>query len=286
MIGLGSNRLTVCRRGGMSVTQAGRGGMEWLAGGRMPSWASPYSAQATAALLAQFPTQWPTIRDYGFAHPEIVPIINQWAPIDAGLMYRLIPSLGKKLWLKRTGLAYIDTGIKVQAAYPFELDCEWVEFDSNRGCILSNYSAGNVGIGYELGGSSYVRHYFNGDKLNTGNLGLNTEHTIHSDYNAQTGVIVSVIDGTTYRPSSAVQSGTATLTLLWMTDHRVNTLSAQVQQANQRILANGIEHIYAPITNNGVVGLLDIKSDGTAEFKSNAYSSGSFEIIEQTISPS
>ena len=30
MIGLGSNRLTVCRRGGMSVTQAGRGGMEWF----------------------------------------------------------------------------------------------------------------------------------------------------------------------------------------------------------------------------------------------------------------
>ena len=74
MIGLGSNRLTVCRRGGMSVTQAGRGGMEWLAGGRG---VSPYSDQATAALKAQFPTQWPTIRDYGFAHPEIVPYVNQ-----------------------------------------------------------------------------------------------------------------------------------------------------------------------------------------------------------------
>ena len=77
MIGLGSNRLTLARRGGMSVTQAGRGGMEWLAGGRVPSWASPYSAQATAALKAQFPTQWPTIRDYGFAHPALVPFINE-----------------------------------------------------------------------------------------------------------------------------------------------------------------------------------------------------------------
>ena len=76
MIGLGSNRLTVCRRGGMSVTQAGRGGMEWLAGGRVPSLASPYSAQATAALLAQFPTQWPTIKLYGQQHPEIVPYVN------------------------------------------------------------------------------------------------------------------------------------------------------------------------------------------------------------------
>ena len=86
MIGLGSNRLSVCRRGGMSVTQAGRGGMEWLAGGRRPRWSSPYSAQATAALKAQFPTQWPTIRDYGFAHPEIVGYMNA-APLLIGQMF-------------------------------------------------------------------------------------------------------------------------------------------------------------------------------------------------------
>ena len=91
MIGLGSNRLTVCRRGGMSVTQAGRGGMEWLAGYREPSWASPYSAQATAALKAQFPTQWPTIRDYGIAHPEIVAYMNAYAPEDAKIAYSLVP---------------------------------------------------------------------------------------------------------------------------------------------------------------------------------------------------
>ena len=83
MIGLGSNRLSVCRRGGMSVTQAGRGGMEWL-GVRAPLWSSPYSAQATAALKAQFSLeQWATIRDYGFAHPEIVPYVNA-APLIGG----------------------------------------------------------------------------------------------------------------------------------------------------------------------------------------------------------
>lgn len=105
MIGLGSNRLTVCRRGGMSVTQAGRGGMEWL-GVRGPSWASPYSAQATAALLAQFPTQWPTIRDYGFAHPEWVPYINE----DPMLVMSLIEGLGTRYITNGSG-AYIDTGL-------------------------------------------------------------------------------------------------------------------------------------------------------------------------------
>ena len=88
MIGLGSNRLSVCRRGGMSVTQAGKGGMEWL-GVRGPSWATPYSAQATAALKAQFPTQWPTIRDYGVSHPEIVDDVNA-APVAYFAPYVLI----------------------------------------------------------------------------------------------------------------------------------------------------------------------------------------------------
>ena len=95
MIGLGSNRLTIARRGGMSVTQAGRGGMEWLAGGRRPRWSSPYSAQATAALKAAFTAeQWPTIRDYGFAHPEIVGYMNAYAPEDAKIAYSLVEGIG------------------------------------------------------------------------------------------------------------------------------------------------------------------------------------------------
>ena len=114
MIGLGSNRLTVCRRGGMSVTQAGRGGMEWLAGGRIPSWASPYSAQATAALKAQFPTQWPTIRDYGFAHPEIVGYMNAYAPEDAKIAYSLVEGIGTR-WLMGDGNSWINTGFKPDA---------------------------------------------------------------------------------------------------------------------------------------------------------------------------
>ena len=110
MIGLGSNRLTVCRRGGMSVTQAGRGGMEWL-GYHVPLWSSPYSAQATAALKAQFPTQWATIRDYGFAHPEIVGYMNAYAPEDAKIAYSLVEGIGTR-WLKGDGVAYIYTDIQ------------------------------------------------------------------------------------------------------------------------------------------------------------------------------
>lgn len=182
-------------------------------------------------------------------------------------------------WIHRTGLAYIDTEILVQAAYPFELDCEWEQFTADRGAILSNFDAGNVGIGYELRPGGAVRHYFNGDKGEYNNFPLNTEHTIHSDYNAQTGVIKSVIDGTTYNPSSAVQSGTASKSLLWFTDHRISTLVAETREANQRILANGIEHKYLPmLRSNNEIGVMDMASDGTFTFRKNAYTSGSFNL--------
>ena len=136
MIGLGSNRLTVCRRGGMSVTQAGRGGMEWLAGGRMPSWASPYSAQATAALKAQFPTQWPTIRDYGFAHPEIVGYMNAYAPEDAKIAYSLVEGIGTR-WIISSGNAYIDTGLVANDTRKFHAKFQFYAFDG-AGAIVGN----------------------------------------------------------------------------------------------------------------------------------------------------
>ena len=83
--------------------------MEWLGDVRLPSWATPYSAQATAALKAQFPTQWPTIRDYGFAHPEIVGYMNTYAPEDAKIAYSLVEGIGTR-WIQGTTNTYIDTG--------------------------------------------------------------------------------------------------------------------------------------------------------------------------------
>ena len=160
MIGLGSNRLTVCRRGGMRVTQAGRGGMEWL-GVRMPSWASPYSAQATAALLAQFPTQWPTIRDYGFAHPEIVGYMNAYAPEDAKIAYSLVAGLGVR-YMKGDGNSWIDTGIKPRNTTRLHIlraywgdDTVFTDYDKNAGISYTdNGSTGSQGWGFNLWGTS------------------------------------------------------------------------------------------------------------------------------------
>ena len=155
MIGLGSNRLTVCRRGGMSVTQAGRGGMEWLAGGRMPSWASPYSAQATAALQAQFPTQWPTIRDYGFAHPEIVGYMNAYAPEDAKIAYSLVEGIGVRYLVGNQG-KYFKLGIKPSEDMSLKLAVRCATNATNRlFYVRNNYSDGSE-YGFWVGTNNVI----------------------------------------------------------------------------------------------------------------------------------
>ena len=154
MIGFGSNRLTIARRGGMSVTQAGRGGMEWLAGGRVPSWASPYSAQATAALKAQFPTQWPTIRDYGFAHPEIVGYMNAYAPEDAKIAYSLVAGLGTR-YLYGAGNVYVNAGVLTKDFSIFEMGMK----------VANTSQFANVEGTRETGNTAYSWCRFSGGKI-------------------------------------------------------------------------------------------------------------------------
>ena len=104
-------RETIRRRGGLELTSRVVGGL-WVVGERTQT--SPYNAAATAALMAAFPTQWPTIRDYGRQHPEIVGYMNAYAPEDAKIAYSLVEGLGIR-WLTSSGGALIDTGYKPQA---------------------------------------------------------------------------------------------------------------------------------------------------------------------------
>ena len=109
MIRLDGNSLAAFRGAGVAGTVQSVAGCELFGAARMPSWASPYSAAATAALKAQFPTQWATIRDYGFSHPEIVGYMNAYAPEDAKIAYSLVPTMGYDRWLIGTAPAYINS---------------------------------------------------------------------------------------------------------------------------------------------------------------------------------
>lgn len=76
-------------------------------GGRCYYKDSPYSLAATQALNAAFPAYWTAIRDYGYAHPQLVPFINE----DPMLIVSLV-EVGKTRWLKKEVKAnYFDLGV-------------------------------------------------------------------------------------------------------------------------------------------------------------------------------
>ena len=157
MIGLGSNRLTVCRRGGMSVTQAGRGGMEWLAGGRSPLWASPYSAQATDYLQQHYAAYWNDIMAFGFnqANAKYLPYIEEDYDFICSLM-----NVGKTRWLNSTGGARINTGLYANSSTEYYVEIMPSSVGGEKGVIggrfpfflLQLYSASSIRPG--IGGSS------------------------------------------------------------------------------------------------------------------------------------
>lgn len=76
-------------------------------GGRCYYIASPYSPEATQALKAAFPQYWTAIRDYGYAHPQLVPFINE----DPMLIVSLV-EVGKTRWLVGDGKSYFNLGKK------------------------------------------------------------------------------------------------------------------------------------------------------------------------------
>ena len=96
MIRLDGNSLAAFRGAGVAGTVQSVAGCELFGAAREPKWASPYSAAATRALKAQFPTQWATIRDYGWEHPEIVGYMNAYAPEDAKIAYSLVEGIGTR----------------------------------------------------------------------------------------------------------------------------------------------------------------------------------------------
>ena len=266
MIGLGSNRLTVCRRGGMSVTQAGRGGMEWLAGGRMPSWASPYSAQATAALTAQFPTQWPTIRDYGFAHPALVPFINE----DPMVICSILPELGKIRSVNGGGTGYFRTGVmntpcdttRFVFKYRRNATTDRVSFGNRKTYSSQSFlftftwnSPNNCGWNY---GNGYTSKSANSISL-----------AFHEfDLDGTTGKVL--IDGTEFM-SRTVATGVNSygefllIGVSWNGSSEAADIGTGDFAGGQMYVNGELAHWYCPFKRNGVMEMMDIVTGNLCE---------------------
>ena len=282
MIGFGSNRLTCCRRGGMSVTQAGRGGMEWLAGGRTPLWAQwwlPYSRQAGEALKAAFPTQWPTIRDYGFAHPEIVGYMNAYAPEDAKIAYSLVEGIGTR-WLVGDGTAYIRTDYYASTNSGFDVEVS-LTGDSNANCgIIGGGNSGYIKT-LELYYWNNLWYIANGSEFGTqASAYIGHIYRIIRDGNSW-----QVYDNGTLSKSGTKNVGTYTTTTkfhLFATARSNSILAiAKAKMTYVKILNHGngeLDCHFVPYKKNGAMGMIDLL---TGTFYPNANSSGTFtELIE------
>ena len=145
------------------MTQAGRGGMEWL-GVRGPSWASPYSAQATAALKDAFTTQWGTIRDYGFAHPEIVPYVNQY-PVGFGDIIANYQMCEYAESMRTNGLGYFIIDYYLNNDSAIDAIFSGKTMSDNRDMLFgANNAAGNCEA-YSVSGTGFmIREAGSGDK--------------------------------------------------------------------------------------------------------------------------
>ena len=263
MIGLGSNRLTVCRRGGMSVTQAGRGGMEWLAGGRVPSWATPYSAQATAALLAQFPTQWPTIRDYGFAHPEIVGYMNAYAQEDAKIAYSLVEGIGWR-YVVGNGTPYIEAN-----CYP---NSNW-HVKSFLICRdSSNFAPYGIIGGWKYGWNGNIYSNYNNDVRITQTIssGGYKDKAMYVEQNKN----LAYLDGELVKEHTYSQ-WTLTQKLVLFRNHshrpKFDIANFVVKEGEQTL------HWFVPFVRNEECGMMEMV---TNTFYGNIAGSGSFTISE------
>ena len=288
MIGLGSNRLTVCRRGGMSVTQAGRGGMEWLAGDGLRG-RSPYSAQATAALKAQFPTQWPTIRDYGFdpANAAYINAINLFAPEDPLIMYSLIPSLGKVRWLNNGGGGYINSGLIPNSTTNIELIYKMSSFggivgsgqqyNTTDSMIVITYSGQPNSFGMYIGGANNIWY---GSRQN--------DVPYKFDINVQRVIVKNLNTSQSWQANTGKTSiSTNSRQMYIFTSNSANSDLARIGNCSFRyckFTTDGEEHLFIPckhtVEGELKMGMADMNA---AEFK-KMQGSGSFTISESPAS--
>ena len=255
-------RETIRRRGGLELTSRVVGGL-WVVGERTQT--SPYNAAATAALKAQFPTQWPTIRDYGYAHPEIVGYMNAYATEDAKIAYSLVEGIGWRFLTPATNQSYFITNmvygsgdVEVEAQMKItglaNFDCPFSGLNDRyylcsvyKGYIITCAKSGTWGTGVW----AYDTISENTPYTALSIIKSNGQYSLKKDSNAE-----SVKTG-----GHAATSPNAKIALFEYTNG-----SGTIQGPNNmgmyggrvRIKASGVEHLFAPFIRNGQNEMLDL----------------------------
>ena len=258
MIRLDGNNLAAFRGCGVAGTVQSVAGCELFGAARGTS---PYSAAATRALKAQFPTQWETIRDYGFSHPALVPFINE----DPMLVMSLIDGLGWRFATPATNQSYFITSmtygtgdVEVEAQMKITglstFDCPFSGLNDRyylcsvyHGNIITCAKSGTWGTGVW----AYDTISENVPYKALSIIRANGTYSMKKDNNAE-----SVKTG-----GHAATSPNAKIALFEYTNG-----SGAIQGPNNmgmyagktRIKASGIEHEFAPFIRNNAVEFLDL----------------------------
>ena len=223
MIRLDGNSLAAFRGAGVAGTVQSVAGCELFGAARSPKWASPYSAAATRALKAQFPTQWPTIRDYGFAHPEIVGYMNAYAPEDAKIAYSLVPTLGVRRYLVGDGKVWFETGITTEyTKMSFEVGAALTRALSGEYEMFGNYSGSNQGITAGHYNTNRVFMYASGGNSNVVVSDLQAYHLYKFVIDANNGIFSTECDGTVANISKAYNLYARNATIKFMDGQTFN----------------------------------------------------------------
>lgn len=278
MIGLGTNRLNPSRLAGLGEARQFRVG-QWLEGGG--SWGSPYSAAATRALKAAFSAaQWATIRDYGFAHPEIVGYMNAYAVEDAKIAYSLVPTLGVRRWVANNGTAYIDTGLYI-TGNAGEVKCK-CRIDARKTAALFGNCAYSplFGIYAESNATKFTSYCGNSGNITmVSNLPLDT--LLDIVYRANNGSLYWKVNetsnDTTYSGNSIAYSSKTFMIFAY--SYNLTTINGSMSEFE---LTNGNTHIkLVPFIHkdNGVeyYGMIDLL---TGTFYGDATGNNGFTISE------
>ena len=280
MIGLGTNRLSASRLAGLREASQFRNG-QWLEG--VGSWASPYSAAATAALKAAFSAQWAIIRDYGWEHPEIVPYVNAYAVEDAKIAISLVPGIGTR-WIVGDGSAWINTNMKIYSDIGYEIKAD---------CTGTSYGARLMGASNNSSYYAQVK-WVSGNRYHVQTGGGATEQF----FTVGTEADIMVDGGSPTSPATVTINGTVVSTTLPRVNPMIlmnpfyifamNNGSTAADKANCKIAKVALwsatmdtskDNPYAwfvPFIRNNVNGMLDLVN-GT--FYQNA-GTGQFTISE------
>ena len=246
-------------------------------GGRCYYIASPYSPEATQALKAAFPQYWTAIRDYGYAHPALVPFVNE----DPMLIVSLV-EVGKTRWLVGDGKAYIKTTFSAAdyaESYGYRMKYKFMD-SINQSFIgaVDGTSGPAFGQLFKSGNQTQIWGQYNWQMINFSRENITgNEYEDHITFDIKNNSANRRYLGQDHIASANMSKVTQAPAYIFAYNNGgVGTQTTKGDLAVCELYGNGeTKHLFIPYNNGTECGMLDIVS---LTFHPNANTEGSFTI--------